>query len=380
MEFGFQTPRKMLFGQGMAAKAAGEVAVLGACCLVVAGRSQQTQAQAFMDALGGLGVQCTLALLPGGEPTVQSVDAAAELARKAGCDVVLGLGGGSALDTAKAVAGIALETGSVKAFLEGVGLGRAPASVLPWVAAPTTSGTGSEATKNAVIMSREEAFKNSIRDDRLFARVAVVDPVLTLSCPPTVTAWSGMDALTQLIEAYISKKSQPMTDALALPAIGQAMNALLPAYKDGENLSARTGMAYASMVSGLCLANAGLGMVHGISPGMGALCGVPHGLACAVILPHAVGINLPHCAEKAPLLASAVCGRAYSAPGDCAKAVADRLGELNESMGIPKDFGYLGLSEDWAPKLAQACSKGSMAGNPVPMDASETAGFISGLL
>lgn len=228
-----------------------------------------------------------------GEPTVTDVEHALLTARSAACDSVIGLGGGSAIDTAKAVAGLLTNPGSPLDYMEVVGQGlplRQPAA--PWIAVPTTAGTGAEATRNAVLGCPEKKFKASLRSEHLLARIAVIDPELAVSAPPRVTAASGLDALCQLIESYTSNRAQPITDALALQGVSLAAPALPRLRADGGDLDAREAMALAALLSGITLANAGLGAVHGFAAPLGANFPIPHGTVCATLLPHVVSANI----------------------------------------------------------------------------------------
>ena len=228
-----------------------------------------------------------------GEPTVADVEHALLAARSAACDWVIGLGGGSAIDAAKAVAGLLTNPGSPLDYMEVVGQGlplRQPAA--PWIAVPTTAGTGAEATRNAVIGCPEKKFKASLRSEHLLAKIAVIDPELAVSAPPQVTAASGLDALCQLIESYTSNRAQPMTDALALQGVSLAAPALPRVCADGADLDVREAMALAALFSGITLANAGLGAVHGFAAPLGANFPVPHGTICAALLPHVVSANI----------------------------------------------------------------------------------------
>ncbi len=228
-----------------------------------------------------------------GEPTVADIEHALLAARSAACDWVIGLGGGSAIDAAKAVAGLLTNPGSPLDYMEVVGQGlplRQPAA--PWIAVPTTAGTGAEATRNAVIGCPEKKFKASLRSEHLLARIAVIDPELAVSAPPPVTAASGLDALCQLMESYTSNRAQPMTDALALQGVSLAAPALPRVCADGTDLDAREAMALAALFSGITLANAGLGAVHGFAAPLGANFPIPHGTICAALLPHVVSANI----------------------------------------------------------------------------------------
>ncbi|MFH0801631.1 MAG: iron-containing alcohol dehydrogenase [bacterium] len=228
-----------------------------------------------------------------GEPLVETVDAATLLSREEGCDMVIAVGGGSVIDLGKAISGMVPNSGSVKDYLEGVGSGAVMKShPIPLISVPTTAGTGSEATRNAVIASRKEGFKKSFRDVRLLPRVALVDPELTISCSPEITAADGMDALTQLVEPFTSPNVTPPIAALALSGIAAVGQGLLQAVEKGEDMGARTRMSYAAYLSGVALSHAGVGAVHALASPLGGLFGVPHAVACARLLPFATEKNL----------------------------------------------------------------------------------------
>ncbi|MHB9027123.1 MAG: iron-containing alcohol dehydrogenase, partial [Armatimonadota bacterium] len=221
------------------------------------------------------------------EPEPEDVDAATDIARRQGVGAILAIGGGSVIDLGKAVAALAPQApdAGVRAYLEGVGDGRTlTADPLPLVSVPTTAGTGAEATFNSVISSQREGFKKSLRDRRMISDVALIDPQLTVTLPPEITASTGLDALTQLIESYTSSRAQPVTDALALGGL-RAARSLLAAYQCGDDQPAREGMSLAAYLSGICLANAGLGAAHGIAAALGSMTDISHGLACAISLP-----------------------------------------------------------------------------------------------
>jgi alcohol dehydrogenase class IV len=223
-------------------------------------------------------------------------------------------------------------------------------------------------------------FKRSLRDDRMLANIALVDPDLAITAPPAVTAYSGMDALTQLIESYVSRRSNPMTDALAESGMVRAARSLRRAYRDGGDPEARTDMAYASLLSGLCLANSGLGAVHGVAAALGACAGVPHGLACAVLLPHVMAWNAPHIGGKLPALARLLAGKEGTGPEENARIVTDFVFELAADLGIPPDFRRLGIGSARMDELVEACSASSMKGNPVEMTSGDVRELLGRLL
>ncbi len=302
-----------------------------------------------------------------GEPSPEGVDAAAAFARENGIDAVVGIGGGSVMDTAKAVAALAVNDGSVVDYLEGVGSGKKLENhPLFFVAVPTTSGTGTVATKNSVISSKTKGFKVSMRDDAMIADVAVLDPNLTEKMPKSVLAASGMDAICQLIESYTTANSNSMTDALALRHTVMAMDALEAVY-DTDDLHARTTLAVCAMVSGLTLANAGLGVAHGLAAGLGAHTDIPHGAACGILLPEAIRFNLSKGVTKYADIASALEGRRFENPIEAGMVLVERIEALSKKLGLPKDLKSIGLSEADIPRIAKASMGSSMKKNPAPV-------------
>ncbi len=379
MNFSLTMPGKVLFGRGELAKAGDVACQLGKRFLIVTNPSLLSggAVERLLQSLRGQGVDAVVFTMSG-EPTPDVVHEAAGAATRERCDAVIGMGGGSAMDAAKAAAGIATNGGPVVEYLEGVGKGRVmTVPPLPFLAIPTTAGTGSEATKNAVISDISAGYKASFRSDSLLAKAVIVDPELTVSVPANVTAWSGMDALTQLMESYLSKKAQPVTDALAISGMEAVAANLAKAYADGQGIEAREAMAYGSFLSGICLANAGLGADHGIAAAFGAVLGVPHGLACAVLLPHVMAFNLPHAGQKAAAIAQALTGRSFAEAADNAKAVTGFLRELSERLGIPQKLNLPDVSGGTLDRVFRAVSRSSMSGNPVEMTADETMEMIS---
>ena len=283
MRFEFATATRIVFGVGTVREVPAAAAQMGRRALVVARRS------ARVEAIGITGV----AFPVHGEPTVDLVRTGTQLAREAACDMVIALGGGSAIDAGKAIAALLANGGDPLDYLEVVGQGRPltrPSA--PFIAIPTTAGTGSEVTRNAVLASPEHRVKASLRSPHMLPALAIVDPELTLDLPPALTASTGLDALTQLIEPYVSCRANPMTDLYCVEGLTRAASALRRVFRDGHDLAARTDMAFASLLGGLALANAGLGAVHGFAAPLGGMFDAPHGALCAALLPHAMRVNI----------------------------------------------------------------------------------------
>jgi alcohol dehydrogenase class IV len=326
------------------------------------------------------------------EPTVEDVDRAAAVLRneRAGDgDFVLAIGGGSAIDLGKAAAAMATngDGASVSEFLEGVGKGltidRRP---LPVLAMPTTGGTGSEATKNAVISSRDPPFKKSLRSEKMIPRVVLVDPELSVSVPPKITAQTGMDAITQLIESYISRRAQPIPRALAVQGLQLALPAIVEAVENGSSRPAREAMGQAALLSGMALANSGLGMAHGVAAALGIVCNVPHGLACAVMLPAALRANRDvACAELATLERS-VAQPSYTGysrlPNEesAADAFISRIESICQTIGIPRRLSDVGVQSEQIPALVAQSRGNSMSGNPRDLSNEELAEIMVKML
>jgi len=382
MDFEFLTAHKIVFGRGALAKLPALCLPFGERLMIVAGGaiSRTGAVDALADKLMSEDAECLIYSCVSGEPTVESVDAAIEAGRKADVQAVIGIGGGSALDTAKATAAVIPNAGSVRDYLEGVGNGKLKADPLPFVAVPATAGTGTEVTKNAVVMSHEEQFKKSIRDDRMIARIALVDPELTVSVPPDVTAASGMDAICQLIESYTAKRANDFCDAMSLYHAPRAIAALRRAYDDGSDIEAREIMSLASMVSGICLANAGLGAAHGIGAGLGALLGVRHGIACGMLLPHVMRYNLSHGCVKYAGLGRAITGQPLPDEQEAALAAADAVETLCAYLKLPARLGEFGVTPEIAPELAKASMGSSMSKNPVDISLEECEALIRSLI
>jgi alcohol dehydrogenase class IV len=366
--FAFATAGRVLFGAGRAAELSDLVADLGGRVFVCTGAHPDRHA----ELLSGLGVPYTVFPVAG-EPTVETARTAVAAARDHGADVVLALGGGSVIDLGKAVAVLLTNGGDPLDYLEVVGRGNAitePAA--PCVAVPTTAGTGAEVTANAVLASPEDRVKASLRSPLMLPRVAVIDPVLTVDCPPAVTASSGLDALTQCLEPLVSVAANPLTDALAREGLRAAGRGLRRAYADGRDLAARTDMALCSLAGGMALANAKLGAVHGIAGVVGGAFDVPHGLTCAALLLPVVETNVRR-------LRSAGAGQTLSRYEEAARLLTGRpdatvdhgldwLRETLRLLAVPGLAAY-GVGPEHADALvARAGRASSMRGNPVPLD------------
>nr|MCU0409652.1 iron-containing alcohol dehydrogenase [Bacteroidales bacterium] len=275
------------FGNGTLGRLPEIIGSFGRHVLIVTGKSSFTSspaAGALFNSLDGLGISYDVYRIMN-EPSPADVDDAVKLYNTRGPDVVAGIGGGSAIDGGKAISAMLGSEVPVKEYLEGVGTRSHPGHKIPYIAVPTTSGTGSEATKNAVLSEvGEKGFKRSLRHDNFVPDIAVVDPLLTIGCPPEITAASGLDCFTQLLESYLSVKASEYTDALALAGLKAVRDSLPGAYADGKDTGARSGMSFAALTSGICLANAGLGVVHGFASSIGAVCEVPHGLICGTLM------------------------------------------------------------------------------------------------
>jgi alcohol dehydrogenase class IV len=283
------------------------------------------------------------------------------------------------MDLAKAACAMATnrEGASVKDYLEGVGRGlQLREEPLPLLAIPTTAGTGSEATKNAVVSSYAPAFKKSLRSDRMVPRVALVDPELTVSVPSTTTAYTGMDAITQLIESYISSKARPLPRALALQGLELAAPAIERAVRDGGDRDARERMAHAALLSGLALANSGLGLAHGVAAALGVHCRVAHGLACAVMLPVALRVNRETRLREMARLGEAACARTFPSAGAAAAALIDRVDELCAAVAIPRRLRDIGVRREDIPALVTSSRGASMSGNPRQLPDEELARLL----
>lgn len=376
------------FGAGALARLPVIARQYGTRALLVTGSSSFKHSPFWETVTNGLaaqGISWTHLAIPG-EPSPQMIDEAVHSQRGNPVDVVIGIGGGSALDAAKAIAGLLKPGNSVMDHLEGVGpelpyIG--PAT--PFIAVPTTAGTGSEATKNAVLsVQGADGFKKSFRDEKLVAEVALVDPDLLVTCPPAVIAANGMDAFTQLLESYVSIRAAPLTDSLAWGGMKAARDGLLALYTDSNNAAARERMAYAALVSGITLAQVGLGSVHGLAAPLGAFFPIPHGVACGTLVASATRLNIDTLLAREPthpaLEKYAQAGRLLSKQGglslaDARAALLDTLEAWTRTLSLPT-LAHYGVTHADIPRIVANSRGSSMKTNPVMLTGSEIAAIL----
>ena len=284
-----------MFKKGVIADLPGLTTIFGKKLIIVTGKNsflKSHQAENLFNCLKKSAAEWRLITIPG-EPSPEMIDNAVQQTGSEKTDLVVAIGGGSVLDAGKAISAMLYKPDSVQEYLEHVGTKDHPGTKVPFIAVPTTSGTGSEATKNSVISrTGEDGFKSSLRHDNIVPEIAMVDPELTVSCPADITSASGMDCFTQLAEAYLSTRSNPYTDALAIEGLKSIKSSLVRVCNDGSDIEARTGMSFAALTSGICLANAGLGTVHGFASSIGARYDIPHGLICGTLMPTANEVNV----------------------------------------------------------------------------------------
>ena len=374
MRFEFAAAGRIVFGPGAVREVAPAAKEMGGRALVVTGRSRERAAPVEGLAAAWLAVP--------GEPTLDLVREGVRAACEAGCRMVVAIGGGSALDAGKAVAALMTNGGDPLDYLEVIGGGKPLRHAsAPFIAVPTTAGTGTEVTRNAVLASPERGVKASLRSALMLPRLAVVDPELTLGLPPAVTASTGLDALTQLIEPYVSPRANAMTDMFCLEGMRRAGRALPRAYADGSDREAREDMALASLLGGLALANAGLGAVHGFAAPIGGMFPAPHGAVCAALLPHVMAANIRALRERAPgsaalaryeTVARLVTGKADARAEDGAAWA----GEICRRLAIPPLAKYGTGEADVATLVEKAAQASSMKGNPVALTGEELAGIL----
>jgi alcohol dehydrogenase class IV len=365
--FTIESPAAIHFGAGSLRKLADvvlSIAGAGSRVLLASGAhwfSSSGWTRRIKELLPGADVG-TLACAPG-EPSTESLASSLEEARVFSPSVILAIGGGSVLDTAKALSALLAHGGPVARFLEGLpGSVPIPGPGVPWIAVPTTAGTGAEVTKNAVIRATDVGVKRSMRSAHLLARAVIVDPQLTATLPPRVTGMAGLDALTQLVEAYVTPKSNPLVQSLIEGAFGPMMRCLEGLSQHPQDMEMRTAASYGALVSGIALANAGLGAAHGFAAALGGMFGVPHGLACAVSLPHVLEANAEVIEESVARLASTA-GRTGKA-ADAVPWLAAAVREILRRFGLPLDLREYRIPAERISEVARMSSGSSMSGNP----------------
>ena len=377
MRFEFATATKIIFGADTLRETGAAARAFGRRALVVTGRDVK-RAGPLLENLREAGVSATVFSVAG-EPELSTIEQGVALAKMESCELVIGFGGGSALDAAKAIAAMLANDGGLLDYVETIGRGKAltkPSA--PFIAIPTTAGTGSEVTRNAVLSSPEHKLKVSLRSPLMLARVAIVDPELTRDLPPAPTASTGLDALTQLIEPFVCSRANPMTDGMCVEGIRRAGRSLRVAFADGKNNSAREDMAAASLFGGLALANAGLGAVHGFAGPIGGSFPAPHGAICAALLPHVMAANLRALRQRAPESAalsrySEVARLLTGDTGATADDGVDWICKLVSDLQIPR-LGKYGIREEHVADLAaKAANASSMKANPVALTPDELA-------
>jgi alcohol dehydrogenase class IV len=368
MRFEFATASRIIFGAGEARSAAQAVAAFGSRLLLVTGTSGDR---------AGLPIPHAESFAVSGEPTVDMVRLAIAAARAAHCDAVVAVGGGSVIDAGKAIAALLANPGDPLDYLEVIGGGRAldrPSAA--FIAIPTTAGTGSEVTRNAVLGSSEHGVKASLRSPHMLPALAIVDPELTFDLPRALTGSTGLDALTQLIEPFVSPRANPMTDLYCVEGIRRAAASLETACDKPQDRAAREAMSWASLLGGLSLANAGLGAVHAFAAPIGGMFPAPHGAVCAAILPHAIETNFEALRSRDPRsraleryaeVARLVTRQPHAVVGDLVLWIMD----LCQRLAIPPLSRY-GVTEQDIPEIAAKAAKtSSMKGNPISLTEAE---------
>ncbi len=389
LSYEFFAPR-IVFGWGRRKELGVLAKPLGRRAFVVAGAQTLVDSGLIDELAASLrteGISSVLVETISHEPEVADVDRLSATLRQqaaASGDFVLAVGGGAAIDLGKAVAAMVTNDpdASVQDYLENVGRGLTIVNdPLPVLAMPTTAGTGAEATRNALISSYDPPFKKSLRDTRILPRIALVDPQLTVTVPPDVTAASGMDAITQLIESYLSRKAQPIPRAMAIEGLKMALPAIGEAVRNGGSRQARERMAHAALLSGMALANSGLGMAHGVAAALGVHCRVPHGLACALMLPVALRVNrLVRRAELAQLARLVLEPGPARAEDEAADLLLHRIDTLCDEVGVPRRLSLLGVQREQIPRLIADSRGSSMSGNPRELSDQELAQILEEIL
>jgi len=375
MRFEFATATRILFGPGTLREVGPLTAEMGHRALITSGLAIP-HIQTLLDLLSAQGIEC-IRFPVTGEPTTDLVRLGTQRAREERCDLVIGFGGGSALDAGKAIAMLLTNGGDPLDYLEVIGKGKPiTRASAPCIAIPTTAGTGAEATRNAVLGSPEHRVKASLRSPLMLPRLAVVDPELTYSVPPAVTANTGLDALTQVLEPYVSARANPFIDPLCREGMQRAARSLRRAYEQGNDAAAREDMAFTSLLGGLALANAGLGAVHGFAGVIGGMFPAPHGAVCARLLPYVMDVNVRALRQRQPEsivlrrydeIARILTGRADAVADDGIAWVQ----ELCSALRIPALASYGMTKADFPILIDKSSAASSMKANPIPLTRGE---------
>jgi len=375
MRFEFATATRIIFGPGTLREVGPIAAEMGSRALVVIGHTA-ARATPLLDELAAQGID-TVTYSVASEPTVGTARLGVQRAQEAECDLVIGFGGGSTLDTGKAIAALLTNGGDPLDYLEVIGAGQPltrPSA--PCIAIPTTAGTGSEVTRNAVLTSPEHRVKVSMRSPLILPRLALVDPELTYSLPAAITASTGLDALTQVLEAYVSNRANPLTDGLCREGMCRAARSLRRAYEQGDDAAARQDMALASLFGGLALANAKLGAVHGFAGPMGGMFSAPHGAICGRLLPHVVAVNVRALQERMPEsealrrydeVAQILTGNTSATADDGVAWVQ----ELCDALQVPSLASNGVTAVEFPALIEKASVSSSMQGNPIRLTTGE---------
>jgi alcohol dehydrogenase class IV len=380
-QFEFATAARVVFGPGRVRELGVLAREVGKRALVVTGRNP-VHTEPILKLLDGAGLAASLFRVTG-EPEVKTVVDGVAQARTDGCEMVVAIGGGSVMDAGKAIAAMLTNEGELLDYLEVIGRGRSldkPGA--PCLAVPTTAGTGSEVTRNAVLSAPEHRVKVSLRSPLMLPRLALIDPELTYALPPALTASTGLDALTQLIEPYVCSRANPMTDALCLEGIRRAARALPVAFAKGRDIQARADMSLASLFGGLALANAGLGAVHGFAGPIGGMFPAPHGAVCAALLPHVMAINLRALRQRQPQAEAIVRYQTVArllTGHDTATADegADWVARLVQELAVPRLAAYGITQRDAAELVEKSAKASSMKANPIVLTRDELVEILS---
>jgi alcohol dehydrogenase class IV len=377
--FQFSSLPLIYFGAGEAGRLPSLIKKYGSHILLVTGESsfiKSPRAAFLMQKFSEEGISYRNVRIAG-EPSPEDIDRNVHLMKAEKLDCVVGIGGGSVIDAGKAISAMITRPEPIVEFLEGVGTKEHPGTKIPFIAVPTTSGTGSEATKNAVISKiGKDGFKKSLRHDNFVPDIALVDPELTLNCPQSITAASGMDCFTQLTEAYLSVKSNPFTDALAPEGLKAVKTSLVRVVRDGNDIEARTGMSFAALISGICLANAGLGVVHGFASSVGGRYNIAHGIICGTLMASSNEVTVRKLRETDPgsqalkkyaSLGRLFCGESEMKENRLIDDFIEYLYNMTEELHLPR-LSQEGVKDDDLPLIAEETD---CKNNPVKPDSRE---------